>query len=119
MAMNEGCSALAHPGDRVSEREPVARKKHDRKPEPNPSSALDALETVEVKASVFKDTCLELMDDVRDHRKQVVITKYGQAVARLVPPDTGTPSAFGFLRGTLLAQGDIVSPDFEVWGDVG
>lgn len=86
---------------------------------PSPSSALDNLETVEVQAGVFKNTCLALMDEVRDHHKQVVITKYGDAVAKLVPPDTNAPSAFGFLRGTLLAQGDIVSPDPEAWGDLG
>lgn len=97
----------------------MARAKDHQPTTPAPSTALDALETVEVKASVFKNTCLELMDEVRDHRKQIVITKYGQVVARLVPPDVEASSAFGFLRGTLLVQGDIVSPDFEAWGDVG
>jgi hypothetical protein len=86
---------------------------------PGPSSALDAPITVEVKAGVFKDTCLELMDDVRDHRKQVIITKHGAAVAKLVAPDAEAPSACGFLRGTLLAHGDIVAPDFEAWGELG
>src|SRR3954462_14689324 len=71
---------------------------------PAPSSALDAPTTVEVKAGVFKNTCLELMDDVRDHRKEVVITKHGHAVAKLVAPDSHGASAFAFMRGTLLAQ---------------
>lgn len=85
---------------------------------PAPASALDAPATVEVKAGVFKNTCLELMDDVRDHLKEVVITKHGAVVARLVAPDTRAPSAFGFMRGTVLAQGDIVTPDFEPWGEL-
>lgn len=72
-----------------------------------------------VQPGVFKNTCLELMDDVRDHRKEVVITKHGTAVARLVAPDAQALSAFGFMRGTLLAQGDIVTPDFEPWGELG
>ena len=84
-----------------------------------PSGAVVAPTTVEVKASVFKNTCLELMDDVRDHRKEVVITKHGAPVARLVAPDALAPSAFGFMRGTLLAAGDIVAPDFEPWGEFG
>jgi antitoxin (DNA-binding transcriptional repressor) of toxin-antitoxin stability system len=85
---------------------------------PEPSSALDTPEIVEVKAGVFKNTCLELMDDVQAHHKHIVITKHGHVVAKLVPPDEHPVSAFGFLRGTLLAHQDIVSPDFEAWGDV-
>ena len=84
---------------------------------PAPSSALDAPTTVEVKAGVFKNTCLELMDDVRDHRKEVVITKHGHVVAKLVAPDSHGASAFAFLRGTVLTQGDIVAPDVEPWGE--
>ena len=92
----------------------------DRHPDvsPAPSTALDAAETIEVAAGVFKNTCLALMDEVRDQRKQVLITKHGDPVARLVPPDADLPSAFGFLRGTLLTHGDIVSPDPEAWGDL-
>ena len=85
---------------------------------PTPSTALDALDGVELAVGVFKDRCLALMDEVRDHHKQVIVTKHGAPVAKLVPPDLALPSAFGFLRGTLLEQGDIVSPDFELWGDL-
>lgn len=84
---------------------------------PAPSSAAGTPETEEVKAGVFKDRCLELMDDVHDRVKEVVITKYGRPVAKLVAPDSTAPSAFGFLRGTLVAQGDIVSPDFDAWDE--
>lgn len=86
---------------------------------PGPSSGLDAPKSVEVKAGVFKNTCLELMDDVRNHRKQIVITKHGAVVAKLVAPEANAPSAFGFMRGTLLTHGDIVAPDFEPWGELG
>lgn len=73
----------------------------------------------EVKAGVFKNTCLELMDEVRDRQSEIVITKHGAPVARLVAPDVQAPSAFGFMRGTLLGHGDIVSPDSEPWGEFG
>ena len=85
---------------------------------PTPSSAIDALETIEIQAGVFKNTCLSLMDEVHDHSKQYVITKHGRPVAKLVPPDVEVPSAFGFLRGTVLKQENIVAPDFEAWGEV-
>lgn len=97
----------------------MAKAKKSRAGGPTPSTALDVPEGIEMAAGVFKDTCLALMDEVRDHHKQVIVTKHGAPVAKLVPPDLELPSAFGFLRGTLLEQGDIVSPDFEVWGDLG
>lgn len=96
----------------------MARSKGRKKAAPVPSSALDTPETIEIKAGVFKNTCLELMDQVNEHAKQYVITKRGRPVAKLVPPDTKAPSAFGFLRGTVVKHGDIVGPDFEAWGDL-
>lgn len=84
-----------------------------------PSSALHVRESVQVKAGVFKDTCLELMDEVRDQLKEYVITKHGAVVAKLVAADAEAPSAFGFLSGTVLAQGDIVAPDHQAWGESG
>jgi antitoxin (DNA-binding transcriptional repressor) of toxin-antitoxin stability system len=94
----------------------VSRKKL---PPPAGSTSLDAREVVEVKAGVFKDTCLQLLDQVHNQEIEVAVTKRGEVVARVVPPDVQAPSAFGFMRGTLLAHGDIVSPDFDAWDDVG
>jgi len=82
------------------------------------SASLESSHTLEVPAGVFKNTCLALMDRVHDERIHVVITKHGKPVARLVPADVEAPSALGFMRGTVVAEGDIVSPDFEAWGDL-
>jgi antitoxin (DNA-binding transcriptional repressor) of toxin-antitoxin stability system len=89
------------------------------KDEPAPSSSLDAPNVVEVKAGVFKDTCLSLLDQVNRRELEVVVTKYGAPVARVVPEGGVAPSANGFMSGTVLEHGDIVSPDFEAWGDLG
>jgi len=86
---------------------------------PASSTSLDAPTVIEVKAGVFKDTCLQLLDQVHDQEVEVVVTKRGAIVARLVPPDLRAASAFGFLRGTVLAHEDLVAPDFEPWGDTG
>lgn len=85
---------------------------------PAPSTAVSAHTVMEVKAGVFKDTCLQLLDEVRDGGVELVVTKYGEAVARVVRDDIATPSAFGFMSGTVLAAGDIVAPDFDAWGDL-
>lgn len=73
---------------------------------------------MEVKAGVFKDTCLQLLDDVRDGDVQLIVTKYGEAVARVVRAEVAVPSAFGFMSGTVLESDDVVAPDFDAWGDL-
>jgi len=70
-----------------------------------------------LKASEFKPQCLELMDEVAERHVEFVITKHGRAVAKLVPVDAEAPSPFGFMKGTVLSHGDIVSPDHEAWDD--
>jgi antitoxin (DNA-binding transcriptional repressor) of toxin-antitoxin stability system len=89
------------------------------KKSPATSTSLDAHDVIEVKAGVFKDTCLQLLDQVHDQEIEVLVTKRGEIVARVVPPDVRAPSAFGFMRGTLLGHEDIVAPDVEAWGDLG
>ncbi len=88
-------------------------------PSPAPSTSLEAPTVIEVKAGVFKDTCLQLLDQVHDQQIEVVVTKRGEVVARVVAPEAHLPSAFGFLRGTLLTHGDLIAPDFEAWGELG
>lgn len=87
------------------------------KPAPTPSTALAAHSVVGVEAGVLKDACLQLLDRVRDQDLHVIVTKDGEPVAKVVRPDGHMPSAFGFMRGTVLAHENIISPDFEVWGD--
>lgn len=74
-------------------------------------------EVVEVPAGVFKNTCLALMEEVRTTGRHYVITRHGRPVARLVPASVEGRSSFGFMRGTLLESGDIVSPDFAAWNE--
>jgi prevent-host-death family protein len=78
---------------------------------------MKAQETVEIAAGVFKDRCLALMDEVSAGRREYVITKHGRPVAKLVAPDRDAASAFGMLRGVVVAQEDIVAPDFDAWGE--
>ena len=86
---------------------------------PRTAGNLETPKVVEVGAGVFKDRCLQLLDRVRDGEIHVVVTKHGKPVARVVAPTANRPSAFGFMRGTVLRQGDIVSPDFDSWEEVG
>lgn len=66
-------------------------------------------------AGEFKARCLEMMDRVNELGEEIVITKYGKPVARLVPAE-GTPTRlFGALKGSVLWYGDVISPVEEPW----
>jgi prevent-host-death family protein len=68
-----------------------------------------------IAAGEFKAKCLHLLDEVQQTRKEIVITKRGRPVARLVPVEEKTPTLFGRMKGTGIILGDIVSPTGEVW----
>jgi prevent-host-death family protein len=67
-----------------------------------------------IGAGDFKAKCLQLLDDVAEHREPLVITKRGKPVAKLVPmpPDT---QLFGALAGSVLVQADIIAPIDAKW----
>jgi prevent-host-death family protein len=68
-----------------------------------------------MSATAFKARCLELMDLVAEGRGEIVITKRGKPVAKLVPVKPGTPDIIGYLKGTVTYHGDIVAPTGEHW----
>jgi len=70
---------------------------------------------MKIAAAKFKAQCLSLMDEVERKRKEIVITKRGRPVAKLVPVDQGTNALFGGMRGTGRVTGDIVSPIGVRW----
>ena len=69
-----------------------------------------------IKASEFKATCLKLMDEVAESGDEVIITKNGSPVSRLVPYRERPKSLFGCLRGQGEITGDIISPLNDEWG---
>ena len=69
----------------------------------------------EIPAGEFKAKCLKLLDEVQKQRRQIVITKRGKPVARLMPLAEDLPDIFGRMKGTVEILGDIVSPTGEIW----
>ena len=59
-----------------------------------------------VPAGELKTHCLALLDDVAATGCSVVVTKRGRPVARLVSLTADAPD----LRGSVVSEGDIVSP---------
>ncbi len=71
---------------------------------------------MEMKAGEFKAKCLELMDWVAEKHEEIIITKHGKPVAKLVAlEETNRPDAFGYMRGTGVELGDIISPIDVKW----
>lgn len=77
------------------------------------------MENTALAAGEFKATCLSLMDEVAATGREIVITKRGKPVAKLVPYRTKpkAKSIFGALAHTGEIIGDIVSPTPEYWGE--
>ena len=66
-----------------------------------------------IKASEFKAKCLRIMDEVAERGEEVVITKNGKPVSKLVPFRAGQENKgpfFGRGKGRIKILGDIVSP---------
>lgn len=66
-----------------------------------------------IPAGEFKAKCLALLDEVRDSQEEIIVTKRGKPVAKVVPlsrPEL--PDLRHLLTGPL---GDIESPIDVVW----
>ena len=68
-----------------------------------------------IPAAEFKARCLELMDRVAERRQELIITKRGRPVAKLVPIQQQTTPVFGYMRNTVVSYGDLISPIEEDW----
>ncbi|WP_158931841.1 type II toxin-antitoxin system Phd/YefM family antitoxin [Acidisphaera sp. S103] len=67
--------------------------------------------TQTISASEFKAKCLNILDRLASHElDRVVITKRGQAVAVLTPPDhqaDAVRNIHGFMRGSVIIADDV------------
>ncbi len=74
-------------------------------------------EAIEVSASELKNAWHEYLDQVDQGHQEVVVTRYGRPVAKLIPYDGGDRGGriFGCLAGTVTIHGDLVAPLSESW----
>ena len=68
-----------------------------------------------LSAAAFKATCLEVLDTVAETGQEVVVTKRGRPVARVVPMVSKPKQIVGAMKGTVQIVGDIVSPLPMTW----
>jgi antitoxin (DNA-binding transcriptional repressor) of toxin-antitoxin stability system len=67
------------------------------------------------RRSIRQGLRFAVMDEVHERGSEVVVTKRGKAIVRVVPAEAPSESPIGFMRGTVVDQGDIVSPDPDSW----
>jgi antitoxin (DNA-binding transcriptional repressor) of toxin-antitoxin stability system len=60
-----------------------------------------------------------VIDDVHDLKEEVVITKHGKPMAKLIPIKKEPDDIFGAMRGQIEILGDLVEPITEPdeWDD--
>jgi prevent-host-death family protein len=69
--------------------------------------------TRSIAAGEFKAKCLALLDEVRDQQEEIIVTKRGKPVAKLVP--LGTPEWKSLASSVLWEADDIITPFDDEW----
>ena len=70
---------------------------------------------MDISAAQFKAECLKLMDEVEKTRQPVIITKHGRPVAQLAPIPAHADSLFGYMKGTVRTEGNLIAPLDVEW----
>jgi len=72
-----------------------------------------------ISAGEFKATCLDLLDRVAETGLNVVITKRGRPVARVMPMVNKPRRLVGAMKDEIEIRGDIISPLLLRWNAPG
>ena len=73
------------------------------------------VDTKIIEASEFKIKCLKLMDEVAETGEDIVITRNGHPVSRLVPYREKPKTLWGIDRGRFEILGDIIEPSEKIY----
>jgi prevent-host-death family protein len=68
-----------------------------------------------IGAGEFKSKCLGLMDEVSERKEEIIITKHGQPLVKLVPFEKEIPDLAGYLKGSLEIRGNIIHSPAVRW----
>jgi prevent-host-death family protein len=69
----------------------------------------------EIAISEFKAKCLALLEQVRKTKKPIRVTRFGEAVAEVIPPGPAAEEGdwLGSMADSMEIVGDVVSPVIE------
>ena len=68
-----------------------------------------------IEASEFKAKCLAIMDEINETGEEVIVTRNGRPVSRLLPFRHKPKSLFGLHASSIHASDDLISPSGEAW----
>lgn len=68
-----------------------------------------------MKASEFKARCLKLMDDILESGDEIIITKNGKPVSKMVPYRVKASTLFGLHEGKISSAGNDLFSTGETW----
>jgi prevent-host-death family protein len=68
-----------------------------------------------ISATQFKAHCLALLEEVRRTRQSLLVTRHGKPVAEISPFAPKAKAEENPLKGSILHQGDLISPLNERW----
>lgn len=68
-----------------------------------------------IKASEFKAKCLKLMDEVQKTGDEIVITKNGKPISRLVPYRVKVATLLGLHKGKISSLDEDIFSTRETW----
>ena len=72
-------------------------------------------ETRKVAATEFKERCLALLEEVRQTRQSLLVTRHGKPVAEISPYVPKSDASTNPLKGSILSQDDLIAPLDERW----
>ena len=77
---------------------------------------MSASKDLQIGATEFKATCVELIDEVLFRKRElVVITKRGKPFAKLVRIDEKAAPFYGCMKGLATAHDDLTAPTGAAW----
>ena len=68
-----------------------------------------------IPAKRFKARCLETIDEVAKNGTEIIITKDGKPIARILPFEAKKREDISSLKGTATHIGDVISPINVAW----
>jgi len=68
-----------------------------------------------MNASIFKATCLALMDKINETGEEIIITKNGRPVSRLLPYRNKPKTLFALHASSIHTVDDLLEPLNESW----
>lgn len=72
---------------------------------------------MQISVEQFQTKYLKLMDDLQKYHSEIIITKFGKPIAKLIPTvdDQAEVSLFGYMKDSVLIHEDILEPIGEKW----